>query len=81
MLGIATVVAMLLFCSFSSVSANSSRDYIGDFASYQGSSPAYMQHFKDLGMKGAIVKTGGHGGGEGYHYQNPKASAQLASAS
>lgn len=80
-IGIVTVVAMLLFCSFASVSANTTRDYIGDFSSYQDSTVPYMQHFKNLGMKGAIVKTGGHGGGEGYHYQNPKASAQLASAS
>ena len=74
------VVAGLLFCA-QTANASTTRDYVGDFSSYQDSSVPYMQHFKNLGMKGAIVKTGGHGGGEGYHYQNPKASAQLASAS
>lgn len=74
------VVAGLLFCA-QTTHASTTRDYIGDFSSYQDSTVQYMQHFKNLGMKGAIVKTGGHGGGEGYHYQNPKASAQLASAS
>lgn len=74
------VMAGFLFCGISA-NASTTRDYIGDFSSYQDSTVQYMQHFKNLGMKGAIVKTGGHGGGEGYHYQNPKASAQLASAS
>ena len=74
------VMAGFLFCGISA-NASTTRDYVGDFSSYQDSTVQYMQHFKDLGMKGAIVKTGGHGGGEGYHYQNPKASAQLASAS
>ena len=74
------IAAGFLFAG-SSASANTTRNYVGDFSSYQDSSVTYMQHFKNLGMKGAIVKTGGHGGGEGYHYQNPKASEQLASAS
>ncbi|GBG95181.1 glycosyl hydrolases family 25 / endolysin [Ligilactobacillus salitolerans] len=74
------VMAGFLFCA-QTANASTTRDYVGDFSSYQDSTVPYMQHFKNLGMKGAIVKTGGHGGGEGYHYQNPKASAQLASAS
>lgn len=80
LLGVITVLG-LLFLFGTNASADATRNLIGDFSSYQGSTPSYMQQFTNRGMKGAIVKTGGHGGGEGYHYQNPKASAQLASAS
>lgn len=80
LLGVITVLG-LLFLFGTNVQAATTRNLIGDFSSYQGSTTSYMQQFKNRGMKGAIVKTGGHGGGEGYHYQNPKASAQLASAS
>lgn len=52
-----------------------------DVASYQDSTPAYMQSLKDNGGSFVLAKLGGSGGGEGTHYKNPKASAQLASAS
>lgn len=51
-----------------------------DVASYQGSDRSYFTTFKQRGDKFAIVKLGGRGGGEGAHYQNPKASAQLINA-
>ncbi|KRM81481.1 Lysin [Ligilactobacillus ruminis DSM 20403 = NBRC 102161] len=41
----------------------------------------YMLQRKQLGSEFTIVKLGGSGGFEGEHYQNPKASAQLANAS
>lgn len=77
LLSTATFIAVFLFMSISA-SANTLG---GDFASYQDSTPTYMQQYKNRGMKFSIVKLGGRGGNEGYHYQNPKASAQLASAS
>lgn len=40
-----------------------------------------MLQRKQLGSEFTIVKLGGSGGFEGEHYQNPKASAQLANAS
>ena len=40
-----------------------------------------MLQRKQLGSDFTIVKLGGSGGFEGEHYQNPKASAQLANAS
>ncbi|MFT8584833.1 LysM peptidoglycan-binding domain-containing protein [Liquorilactobacillus hordei] len=52
-----------------------------DVASYQDSTPVYMQSLKDKGGSFVLAKLGGSGGGEGIHYKNPKASAQLASAS
>ncbi|KRL07944.1 GH25 family lysozyme [Liquorilactobacillus hordei] len=52
-----------------------------DVASYQDSTPTYMQSLKDKGGSFVLAKLGGSGGGEGTHYKNPKASAQLASAS
>lgn len=51
-----------------------------DVSSYQGSSSAYFRTLKNNGAKFVIVKVGGSGGGEGYHYQNPSASMQLANA-
>ena len=52
-----------------------------DVSSYQLSDFNYMLQRKQLGSEFTIVKLGGSGGFEGEHYQNPKASAQLASAS
>lgn len=51
-----------------------------DVASYQDSTTSYFDQFKQRGAKFALVKLGGRGGNEGNHYQNPKASAQLANA-
>lgn len=51
-----------------------------DVASYQDSTSSYFDQFKQRGAKFALVKLGGRGGNEGNHYQNPKASAQLANA-
>lgn len=52
-----------------------------DVSSYQLSDFEYMLQRKQLGSEFTIVKLGGSGGLEGEHYQNPKASAQLANAS
>lgn len=52
-----------------------------DVSSYQLSDFGYMLQRKQLGSEFTIVKLGGSGGFEGEHYQNPKASAQLANAS
>ena len=52
-----------------------------DVSSYQLSDFEYMLQRKQLGSDFTIVKIGGSGGFEGEHYQNPKASAQLANAS
>lgn len=52
-----------------------------DVSSYQLSDFNYMLQRKQLGSDFTIVKLGGSGGFEGEHYQNPKASAQLANAS
>ena len=51
-----------------------------DVSSYQGSSSSYFKTLKNNGAKFTVVKVGGSGGGEGYHYQNPSASMQLANA-
>ena len=51
-----------------------------DVASYQDSTLWWMQQRYALGSRFTIVKLGGSGGLEGAHYQNPKASAQLANA-
>lgn len=48
-----------------------------DVSSYQDSSYQFMQNKVHQGAKFVIVKLGGSGGGEGYNYQNPKASTQL----
>ena len=52
-----------------------------DVSSYQLGDFEYMLQRKQLGSEFTIVKLGGSGGFEGEHYQNPKASAQLANAS
>lgn len=51
-----------------------------DVSSYQPSSSSYFKTLKNNGAKFVVVKVGGSGGGEGYHYQNPNASMQLANA-
>ncbi|MFT8882670.1 MAG: GH25 family lysozyme [Liquorilactobacillus hordei] len=75
--GLGAFIAPFIFATIVS-SANT----LGfDVASYQDSTPAYMQSLKDNGGSFVLAKLGGSGGGEGTHYKNPKASAQLASAS
>ena len=76
MLGFA-VCAGLFLCS-QNVQANRLGQ---DISSYQLSDFEYMLQRKQLGSDFTIVKLGGSGGFEGEHYQNPKASAQLANAS
>lgn len=51
-----------------------------DVASYQGTTTSYFSQFKNYGDNFTIVKLGGRGGGEGSHYSNPKAYAQIHSA-
>lgn len=51
-----------------------------DVSSYQESSEQFFMTKYSQGARFAIVKLGGSGGFEGYHYQNPKASQQLAMA-
>ncbi|MCD5589837.1 LysM peptidoglycan-binding domain-containing protein [Lactobacillus delbrueckii subsp. lactis] len=71
--------AFALALSASPVSASTRR--LGmDVSSYQDSSYAYFNSMKAKGAQFVLVKLGGSGGGEGYHYQNPKASAQLSNA-
>ncbi|MFT9003199.1 MAG: LysM peptidoglycan-binding domain-containing protein [Liquorilactobacillus hordei] len=52
-----------------------------DVSNWQDSTVQYFQTMKSRGMSFTLVKLGGSGGGEGVHYKNPKASAQLANAS
>ncbi|MBZ1515945.1 1,4-beta-N-acetylmuramidase [Leuconostoc mesenteroides] len=60
-----------------SVSANT----LGiDVASYQGTTTSYFSQFKSYGDNFTMVKLGGRGGGEGSHYVNPKAYAQIHNA-
>lgn len=76
MLGFA-VCAGLFLCG-----QNAQANRLGqDVSSYQLSDFEYMLQRKQLGSDFTIVKLGGSGGFEGEHYQNPKASAQLANAS
>lgn len=76
MLGFA-VCAGLFLCG-----QNAQANRLGqDVSSYQLSDFEYMLQRKQLGSDFTIVKLGGSGGFEGDHYQNPKASAQLANAS
>ena len=76
MLGFA-VCAGLFLCG-----QNAQANRLGqDVSSYQLSDFDYMLQRKQLGSEFTIVKLGGSGGFEGEHYQNPKASAQLANAS
>ncbi|WP_439424818.1 GH25 family lysozyme [Oenococcus alcoholitolerans] len=71
-LGVA--ISAILFLMPFSASANTNGI---DTSNYQGSSLSYFQYFKRLGDNFNIVKLGGHGGGEGYHYQNPARFAQV----
>lgn len=70
--------AGLFLCGQKNVQANRLGQ---DVSSYQLSDFEYMLQRKQLGSEFTIVKLGGSGGFEGEHYQNPKASAQLANAS
>ena len=72
------VCAGLFLCGQKNVQANRLGQ---DVSSYQLSDFEYMLQRKQLGSDFTIVKLGGSGGFEGEHYQNPKASAQLANAS
>lgn len=71
--------AFALALSASPVNASTRRLGV-DVSSYQESSYQYFNGLKSKGAKFVLVKLGGSGGGEGYHYQNPKASAQLSNA-
>jgi hypothetical protein len=51
-----------------------------DVASYQGDTTSYFSSFKQAGDNFTMVKLGGRGGGEGAHYSNPKAYAQIHNA-
>lgn len=51
-----------------------------DVASYQGDTANYFNSFKQVGDNFTMVKLGGRGGGEGAHYSNPKAYAQIHNA-
>jgi LysM repeat protein len=76
-LGATAFAAAFLFAT--SVSASSYTKGV-DVANYQDSTQEYFAGLKNLGATFSIVKLGGSGGGEGTHYQNPKASAQLANS-
>lgn len=66
-----------LVATISGVSANT----LGiDIASYQGTNTSYFSQFKSYGDNFTMVKLGGRGGGEGSHYVNPKAYAQIHNA-
>ncbi|RDG17663.1 1,4-beta-N-acetylmuramidase [Leuconostoc pseudomesenteroides] len=75
---IASVGAVaFLVATISGVSANT----LGiDVASYQGTTTSYFSQFKSYGDNFTMVKLGGRGGGEGSHYVNPKAYAQIHNA-
>lgn len=76
------VVASLAVAGLFLGSQNVQANRLGqDVSSYQLSDFDYMLQRKQLGSEFTIVKLGGSGGFEGEHYQNPKASAQLANAS
>ena len=76
MLGFAVCAGLFLY------GQNAQANRLGqDVSSYQLSDFEYMLQRKQLGSEFTIVKLGGSGGFEGEHYQNPKASAQLANAS
>lgn len=65
---------------FANKASAATREEGVDVSSYQGSSASYFKTLKNNGAKFVVVKVGGSGGGEGYHYQNPSASMQLANA-
>ena len=76
------VVASLAVAGLFLGSQNVQANRLGqDVSSYQLSDFEYMLQRKQLGSDFTIVKLGGSSGFEGEHYQNPKASAQLANAS
>lgn len=76
------VVASLAVAGLFLGSQNVQANRLGqDVSNYQLSDFEYMLQRKQLGSEFTIVKLGGSGGFEGEHYQNPKASAQLANAS
>lgn len=76
------VVASLAVAGLFLYGQNAQANRLGqDVSSYQLSDFEYMLQRKQLGSEFTIVKLGGSGGFEGEHYQNPKASAQLANAS
>nr|DAZ31686.1 MAG TPA: Cpl 1 lysin [Caudoviricetes sp.] len=76
------VIASLACAGLFLCSQNAQANRLGqDVSSYQFSDFEYMLQRKQLGSEFTIVKLGGSGGFEGEHYQNPKASAQLANAS
>lgn len=72
--------ATILGLAFAGNVSAATREEGVDVSSYQGSSSSYFKTLKNNGAKFVIVKVGGSGGGEGYHYQNPSASMQLANA-
>lgn len=72
--------ATVLGLAFAGNVSAATREEGVDVSSYQGSSSSYFNALKNNGAKFVIVKVGGSGGGEGYHYQNPSASMQLANA-
>lgn len=72
--------ATVLGLAFANNASAATREEGVDVSSYQGSSSSYFKTLKNNGAKFAVVKVGGSGGGEGYHYQNPSASMQLANA-
>ncbi|AZA17349.1 MAG: endolysin (endogenous virus) [Lactobacillus phage ViSo-2018a] len=72
--------ATVLGLMFANKISAATREEGVDVSSYQGSSSSYFKTLKNKGAKFVIVKVGGSGGGEGYHYQNPSASMQLANA-
>lgn len=72
--------ATVLGLAFAKNVSAATREEGVDVSSYQGSSSSYFKTLKNNGAKFAVVKVGGSGGGEGYHYQNPSASMQLANA-
>ena len=66
-----------LVATISGVSANTNGI---DVASYQGATTSYFSQFKSYGDNFTMVKLGGRGGGEGSHYVNQKAYAQIHNA-
>lgn len=72
--------ATVLGLTFANNVSASTREEGVDVSSYQGSSSSYFKTLKNNGAKFVVVKVGGSGGGESYHYQNPSASMQLANA-
>lgn len=76
------IISLISFLSTMTFCIVASANSLGiDVSNWQDSTTQYFQGFKDKGATFTIVKLGGSGGGEGVHYKNPKASAQLASAS